>query len=112
MVVANDPAMLLKEPDPTLIGVEYEFPTGDRADVLLKDRDGKVIGVEIELHQDLERCEGMYQAIKYRFMGAAHSGRSYADSRAMLVSAYLSPELIDLCKDYEVQPFVIRSLTS
>jgi hypothetical protein len=107
MAIASDPVRWLGEGGLTLIQVEYEFPTGDRADVLLQDGNGKVIGVEIELHQDMDRCEGMYQAIKYRFMAAAHTGRCYSDSRAMLVSHFISPELMELCKRYDVEPFVI-----
>jgi hypothetical protein len=46
--VNSNPAVALNEPGLRSLGVEYEFPTNGRADVVLVDQHNRIVGVEIE----------------------------------------------------------------
>lgn len=106
--VAHDPAAVLGEVGLHTIKVEYEFPTGDRADVVLADRYGRVIGLEVELSINENQIEGILQAIKYRYMLALMTERKNYETRAMLVAHEMSEEIKQVCQTYEVEFFLIN----
>ena len=106
--MADDPAYLLQEQGVITVEMEFLYPSGDKADILLKDRWGKYIGVEIELEQNLRRYEGVLQTIKYRFMAAFMFGVDYSETRSMLIAHKLSRGLIDECKKYDIECFIIK----
>ncbi len=105
--VSADPSGLLREKGLRTIGMEYPFPTGDRADILLEDSTGRVIGVEVEPTVDDHELPGILQAIKYRYMGALMRNKRFADSRSFLVSTSFTPLARKICEAYEVECFVV-----
>jgi hypothetical protein len=100
--VAENPALVLKETGMKLKKVEYSFPTGDRADIILEDKYGRIIGLEIEVDVHDGEFEGILQAIKYRYMAEPLEGRKNKDSRAVLVAYSITTPMKDICKKYEV----------
>ena len=52
---------------------EYRFPTGDRIDLLMKDRRNRFVAVEIEPHVREGDFAGLLQALKYRHMFYAYN---------------------------------------
>jgi RecB family endonuclease NucS len=105
--IAENASTALNEPGLKMVGVEYKFATNDRADVVLEDADGKIIGVEIEIEQGPEQLDGLLQAIKYRFMLAPFTERTYEQTRGFLIAYSLSDEIRDICEMYEIEHFTI-----
>ena len=103
--VAADPAEVLGERGLRTRHVEYEFPTGDRADLVLEDLYGRIVGVEIEVSVGPGQLAGVLQAIKYRFMLALVKERRYEETRAFLVAYSVSPEIEEICRSYDVEFF-------
>jgi RecB family endonuclease NucS len=107
--VASDPARILGEQGLETVKIEYDFPSGDRADVVFQDADGNIIGAEIEIHIDNNQLVGVLQAIKYRYMLALMEERKYFETRAFLIAKSISKDVVNLCEKYEVECFVIDS---
>jgi len=105
--VALHPESVLNEQYVQTIKVEYQFPTGDRADILLEDEFGRVIGMEIEVNVGDNQFEGLLQAIKYRYMSELITDRAPGDSRAILVAYSISQNMKLLCDKYHIQYFEI-----
>jgi hypothetical protein len=105
--LAEQPSLALREADLRTIAVEYEFPCGDRADVVLTDNMNRPMGVEVEVEQDDTELAGLLQAIKYRHMLAVMHVRPFHETRALLVAHRLSGKIKDLCHKYQVQPVEI-----
>jgi hypothetical protein len=101
--VASNPETVLDEINVKTIKVEYQFPTGDRADILLEDEFGRVIGLEIEVNVEDNQFEGLLQAIKYRYMAELITERAPGDSRAILVAYAISQNMKLLCDKYHIQ---------
>ncbi|MEE8077107.1 MAG: hypothetical protein V3T60_15980 [Candidatus Binatia bacterium] len=84
---------------------EYQFLTGDRADIVFV-RDKRVYAI-VEVETARSDAEvGMYQAVKYRCLAAA-SLLKRLDTRgvrAFLIAPRLLPEVRRQCKRFEVQP--------
>ena len=100
--VAANPAAALNEPGLTTIGVEYEFSTNDRADIVLVDEHNRIIVVEIEpaVEDDLT---GLLQAIKYRYMLECFTEREPGDSRGILVAHRISQKAQHICERYGIE---------
>lgn len=107
--VAANPVKALREEGLKTLHVEYNFPTADRADLVLEDQFGRIIGLEIEVAVGLNQMEGVLQAIKYRFMLAPMKGKLYKETRAFLVAYDISPEVKKICRIYEVECFTVTS---
>jgi hypothetical protein len=105
--IAKNPSKYLNEEGLKTIEVEYSFPSGDRADIVLKDKFGRIIGVEIEISQDENNHIGVLQAIKYRYMLAYMFSIDFKDTRSMLVAHSISNGLKKNCKGYEVECFEV-----
>lgn len=101
--IAQAPADCLKEDGLHTEAIEYDFPTGDRADIVLCDRVGRVIGLEVEVDVRKDQLEGALQAIKYRRMLELVARRKLGDSRAVLVAHTIDPAIRKLCQRYEVE---------
>jgi hypothetical protein len=84
--VASNPTVALNEPGLLTLRVEYEFPTNDRADIVLVDRHKRIVGVEIEPAVDDVNLVGLLQAIKYRYMLECATDREPGDSRGVLIA--------------------------
>jgi hypothetical protein len=107
MYVAANPAEVLGEEGLRTLAVEYEFPTQDRADIVLEDRFGCVIGLEVEVDCGPQHLAGILQAIKYRRMLEAVMRRPHNDGRAMLVAYSVCSEVRAVCSRYEVEVHAI-----
>lgn len=101
--VADNPSAALRQAGLRTIRLEYPFPTGDRADVVLADEYERVLAVEVEPAVGPADVVGPLQAIKYRFMLEWLSDRAPGDSRAVLVGHTICPEIRELCRRYAVE---------
>ncbi len=105
--VASDPARILGEQGLRTIRTEYDFPSGDRADIVFQDADGNIIGAEIEIDVGDNQLVGVLQAIKYRYMLALMEERKYFETRAFLIAKRISKPVVILCEEYEVECFEV-----
>ncbi|NMC98823.1 MAG: hypothetical protein GYA62_03775 [Bacteroidales bacterium] len=101
--VASHSSIVLNEENVKKFQIEFSFPTGDRADILLTDNFGRIIGVEIEITVDDQEYEGILQAIKYRYMSELMTKRKLGDSRAILVAYSISKKMKKVCASYDVE---------
>jgi hypothetical protein len=101
--VAADPSAALGEPGLRTIQMEYPFPTGDRADIVLADQYERVVAVEIEPAVTDSEIVGPLQSIKYRYMLELVCDRASGDSRALLVAHSISEKMQERCRRYGVQ---------
>jgi hypothetical protein len=101
--VAKHPVRALRETGLKTLRVEYAFPTGDRADIVLADAFERVVAIEVETRVEATEVIGLLQAIKYRFMLECVTDREPGDSRAILVAHRIAPEICDLCRKYAVE---------
>jgi hypothetical protein len=106
--VASDPEKILGEEGLSTIKMEYEFPTNDRADIVMQDKFGRIIGVEIELEVNDNDNEGPIQSIKYRRMLEWIFNRELNDSRSFLVANKISDKIKEKCKRYSIEYFEIK----
>lgn len=101
--VASNPSIILNEAGIRSFKVEFSYPTGDRADILLVDSFGRIIGVEIEINVNDKDYEGLLQAIKYRYMAELVTNRKPGDSRAILIAYTITRNMQKLCSKYDVE---------
>lgn len=99
--------------NPNLFGLtlkgetEYEFPSGDRVDILFKDEDGKplaVVEVEIEFPQGDKRFSSVWQAVKYKHLAAVEAGIPCEKMRSILVAPKIPDDVRQECNKYGVEP--------
>lgn len=105
--IASNPSTILKEVGLRTLEVEYEFPTNDRADIVLVDAHNRVVGVEIEPAVNDLQLAGPLQAIKYRYMLECVTNREHGDSRAMLIAHSIADNIKTLCKYYGIEWYEI-----
>lgn len=105
--IATNPSRVLGEDGLSLIQVEYPYPTGDRADLILKNAENQYIAVEVEVAVDLHDLSGVLQAIKYSRMYAIECRRKFEEVKAYLVAHQISDGVKDLCRQYDIETFVI-----
>lgn len=103
LYVAENPDMALGESGIIKQAVEFDFPTGDRADVYLQDRFGRVMGVEIEVEVDTSDLCGPLQALKYRSMLEFIAQRGQGEGRAVLVAYKISRKARERCESYGIE---------
>lgn len=101
--VAAYPSLVLGEADVTTFAVERGFPTGDRADIVLRDSYGRFIGLEVEVVVGSGDIIGALQAVKYRRMLEMSMGSRHGDGRAVLVAYTIAADVKKLCASYEVE---------
>ncbi len=106
--VAANPAIVLGELLVETLTVERTFPTGDHADIVMRDQFGRIIGLEIELDISSGDITGPLQAIKYRRMLEMVSGIQHGDGRAILVAHSIPEDVRHLCDQYEVECFIVN----
>jgi len=88
---------------------EYRFSTGDEIDILLTDQDGKHVTVEIEPAVGAGNRVGFLQALKYRYLFAAHNDLDVSEVRTMLVATRIHKSIKQLCRKYEVSPKELKT---
>ena len=101
--VDSNPAVALNEPRLRSLGVEFEFPTNDRADVVLVDQHNRIVGVEIEPSVDDIDLVGLLQAIKYRYMLECVTDREPGDSRGILIAHKIGAQVKTICTHYGIE---------
>ena len=105
--VASNPTVALNESGLQLLGVEYKFPTNDRADIALVDRHNRIIGIEIEPAVGDTDWAGPLQAIKYRYMLECATGRDPGESRGMLIAHEIDDRVKTVCTRYGIECYEI-----
>ena len=83
--------------------MEYEFPTNDRADIVLVDQHNRIIGVEVEPSVDNIDLVGLLQAIKYQYMLECFTDREPGDSRGILIAHSISNQIKEICLRYGIE---------
>jgi hypothetical protein len=105
--VCARPASLLGEAGLKSIDLEYSFPTGDTADVILRDRFARYVAVEVEVDVRPGDLCGLLQAVKYRHMYAVMCKRPPEEIRAFLVAHTIAKDIKELCAEYGVEVFEV-----
>ena len=105
--VAENPSIVLGEPQVETVAVERPFSTGDRVDIVLRDQFSRIVGLEIELDIASGDITGALQAVKYRRMLEMVSGIRHGDGRAVLVAHTIPKDVLQICRNYEVECFVV-----
>jgi hypothetical protein len=100
--IAADPSGVLGEPGLRHVVTELRYPTGDRIDVVLKDRYGRLVTVEVEVDCGAEEVCGPLQCMKYRGLLAYRFGRDPLEVRMLLVAHSVHPAVRDKCKRFEI----------
>jgi hypothetical protein len=110
LYIANNPEKALGETGIQTIKVEYEFPTSDQADIILKDKYDRIIGLEVEVDVLPNQLAGVLQAVKYKYMAAIMYKRTFQECRSILVAYSICDDIKHLCKKYDVQCIEIGSI--
>jgi len=111
--IAADPATVLGEAGLTLDTVEFPFRcTGDRIDILLRDKDKKFVAVEVEVQCDQSELAGPLQCMKYRSMLAYLFRRPLGEVRCILAAHEIAKELSLRCESFEIQTIVVARASS
>lgn len=106
--IAFDPAAVLGEAGLTRYAVEFSFRcTGDRIDVVLRDKDRKYVAVEVEVECGQNELAGPLQCMKYRSMLAYYFERPVAEVRCILAAHEIAQELVLRCENFEIQTAVV-----
>ena len=101
--VASNPAVALNESGLQLLRLEYQFPTNDRADIVLMDQYNRIVGVEIEPAVGDNEWAGPLQAIKYKHMLECVTRREPGDSRGVLIAHEISANIKTVCASYGIE---------
>jgi hypothetical protein len=110
--IAADPSELLGEDGLTLFKIEFPFGcTGDRIDVVLRDKDQKFVAVEVEVECDPNHLAGALQCMKYRAMLAYYFERPLAEVRCILVAHKIALEVKARCDAYEIETMMVARPT-
>ena len=99
--ISENPA-LLGEPL-TLVEVEYQFPTNDRADILFVDAEARYLAVEVEVDVGSLDVAGLLQAIKYRAMLVVQLRLTESNVRGMLAARSIHPVMKKWAERYQIQ---------
>jgi hypothetical protein len=106
LAIAKNPA-LLGEEGLELVMVEYSFATGDRIDVLLRDRFGRMVAVEVEGECDEYEVAGPLQCMKYRALTAYLFNRNVQEVRSILAAPKIHKNIIEKLQGYEVESRIV-----
>lgn len=101
--IAANPEVALNESGLRTIHVEYPFETGDRIDVVLKDRNGRIVTVEVEVDCDDREVCGPLQCMKYRALIAYLLERQVSEVRTILAARSITPNIRNRCSKYAVE---------
>jgi hypothetical protein len=106
--IAASPATVLGEEGLTLDTVEFPFRcTGDRIDIVLRDRDKKFVAVEVEVQCGESELAGPLQCMKYRSMLAYLYKRPLCEVRCILAAHEIAGEVSLHCDAFEIQTVVV-----
>ncbi len=91
-----------------LAQAEYEFKSGDRADIICEDASGNAVAIEVESYIAPENEVGLWQAVKYKHLLAAERGRECRTVRAFLVAPEIPEDVKRRCAGLGIEPKEIR----
>lgn len=83
------------------IEVEYQFPSGDKIDLVMEDANATPVAIEVK---PIGNKAGLWQAIKYKHLLAVERELPCDDMRAMLVAPQIPEDIKQECKRYGVEP--------
>jgi hypothetical protein len=111
--IAADPSGVLGELGLSLDQKEFPFGcTGDRIDVLLRDKDKKFVAVEVEVECDQNHLAGALQCMKYRAMLAYYFERPLEEVRCILVAHKIASEVNARCAAFEIETIMVARAIS
>lgn len=105
--VYTEPSKVLGRAGLKGIEMEFQFETGDRADVVLEDLEGRYITVEVEESVPRGNRVGLLQAIKYKYMYAVKCSRQNEEVLTFLVAHEIDEEVKAICRRYGVEYFEV-----
>ncbi len=109
--IVADPAGILGEPGLVLIRAEYPFgATGDRIDVLLRDRLGRYVAIEVEPECPSDHVAGPLQCMKYRALLAYQLDREVDEIRTCLVTHRLEGSVRARAEKYGIRCIEIQRI--
>ncbi|MFY0527570.1 endonuclease NucS domain-containing protein [Archangium gephyra] len=82
---------------------EYRFATGDRVDLLVRDRNGCAHAVEVEIGGDAENWVGMMQALKYRALLSPAFALAENACYGILAALSISREAREHCQRFGIR---------
>jgi hypothetical protein len=82
---------------------EWEFPSGDRVDILLEDTNGYPVTVEVEVNPAWLR-RGVWQAVKYKHLAAVERGLDCGQVRGILVAPSIPDDVKEKCRSLGIEP--------
>lgn len=102
--ISENPSKLLEEGGLETFKEEYPFgATGDKIDVLLRDRYGRLVAVEVEPECPEGHMSGPLQCMKYRALLAYHFDREVEEIRTFLVTHALHSSVEEKATKYEIE---------
>ncbi|MEX0719055.1 MAG: hypothetical protein WD509_02705 [Candidatus Paceibacterota bacterium] len=108
LAIAANPSEMLGETNLSLVKIEYAFEdTGDRIDVLLKDRYGRYVAVEVEPECPSTHQAGPLQCMKYRALLSYRLDREVEEVRMFLVAHDISEEVKSKASKYGIECFKV-----
>lgn len=95
-----------------LVGIEYEFKSKDRVDILFVDSHGNPVPVEVEIaFFTNQRDIGVWQAVKYQHLAAVEYGLQCNQVRSILVAPEIPDDVKAKCYEFGIEPIEV-SLTN
>jgi RecB family endonuclease NucS len=91
----------------TLVRTEYEFASGDRVDILLKDNTGQPVTVEVEPEIPPGNYVGVWQAVKYKHLAAVQQGLPCEQVRSILAAPHIPDNVKQECRKLGVEPIEV-----
>ena len=88
---------------------EHTFESGDRVDILLKDRTGKPVTVEVETHIPSGNYVGVWQAVKYQHLAAMERGLECKQVRSILAAPEIPEDVKKKCKELGIEPIEVSN---
>jgi hypothetical protein len=101
--IAEDPAGVLGEPGLKLWNEEWQLPTGDRIDLVLKDAFDRFVAVEVEVHCEVSEVIGPLQCMKYRAMLSYFFRRPLEEVRCILVAHSIHGDVCNRCASHLIE---------
>jgi len=105
--IAQDPAGVLGELGLRFWDIEWVLPTGDKIDVVLKDRLGRFVAVEVEVCCSASELAGPLQCMKYRAMLSYFFQRPLEEIRCILVAHSEHAAVCERCGNHEIEVKIV-----
>ncbi|MCY3549787.1 MAG: endonuclease NucS, partial [Candidatus Poribacteria bacterium] len=102
--LANNPSQLGE--GLTLVRTEYEFESGDRVDILLRDSSGNPVTVEVKPYILPGSYSEVWQAVRYKHIAAVqYKLLSCKQVRSILAAPEIPDDVKAKCEELGIEPF-------